>query len=82
MSKNIPIDAFVMFRKLWLRTGPEALQSSQDAILDRFTNSPLKGGSNVLNYVKSDVLSTSRASKTVVLAHGYGSGLGRFYIVK
>lgn len=73
------------FRRAWLRTSSEQLHRSQRALLDALVESPLVPSTRVLNAVDTAnwPSTSSRGPRgdghTVVLAHGFGSGLGFFF---
>lgn len=72
-----------MLRRVWNNSSRSALLESQQSLLEHFVRAPLASHSHVLNYVDSetqgDVTSGFSDAKTVVMAHGFGSGLGFFF---
>jgi len=70
-----------MLRRVWNGSSIEHLLSSQKVLLDRFVITPFHAKTKVLNAVDTwDSSSGSgKKGKTVVLTHGYGSGLGFFF---
>ena len=68
-------------RQWWTRTNDQLLLDAQEKLLTRFVRSPLQSvekrhGLNVVEFARSD---RTGLLPTVVLLHGYGSGLGFFF---
>jgi len=67
-------------RQWWTQSNLDALQKSQDKLLNTFVQTPWSklattAGVNSVEFVKQ----SSGGTKTVILLHGFGSGLGFFY---
>jgi cardiolipin-specific phospholipase len=70
---------FRIARQWWTQSSTGALQNAQDSILKAFVKAGFvrtsSGGLNSVEFVHEGKVS----GETVVLAHGFGSGLGFFY---
>lgn len=68
-------------RQWWTQSSTSALHEAQDKLLKAFVRSPFEktssAGLNSVEFVKQD--GDGCGGDTVVLAHGFGSGLGFFY---
>lgn len=68
-------------RRWWTASNPESLIESQNKLLQGLVNAPFvqtsAAGLNSVEFRKKE--SDGSAKDTIVLAHGFGSGLGFFY---
>ena len=69
-----------MIRRVWNNSSRSALLEAQENLLQHFVRAPLTSSENVLNYIDSSIHPRKpEHAKTVVMAHGFGSGLGFFF---